>query len=162
MGRPKKSATAASARGQNQLSFKSKITKPSAPTTRAGKAADQKPAKPAAPIEIRPESPSAASGDSTPAEPKSADQKADQKLALRPQSAASANEQPEPPKELSTDERDALQLPEARIKKYWKAKEDARVFPRGTTTPAFPCIGSVERSDCVQGDTVLALRLATC
>ena len=135
MGRPKKAATAASTRGQNTLSFTQKITKSSAPTTRFSKSVDQKkPVRQSPVADIQPDSPPPTLKESE----ADAKQPTDQKLALRQQLPAAPAEPAEAPKELSPEEEEALHLTDARIKKYWKVKEDARMHPRGRTSSASP------------------------
>ena len=56
------------------------------------------------------------------------DHQTGQKLALRPQPPVTPTEAP---RQLSAEEEEALRLSDARIKKYWKEKEDARLYPRG-------------------------------
>ena len=124
MGRPKKAAAAVKTRGQNTLSFTGKITKPSAAISKVGKPVDQKPAKKQDVVEIATDSRA-----STPASVEApSEQPADQKLALRQQPPAAPEE---PSKALSVEEEEALNLTDARIRKYWKAKEDQRLHPRG-------------------------------
>ena len=126
MGRPKKSTTAAAGRGQNTLSFAGKVTKPAAATSsKVGKSADQKP--------FRRPSVSSVTSDSRPSTPAAEPEPvtkpaADHKLALRQQAPAAPQKASEP---LSQQQEEALKLSDARVKKYWKEKEDGRIAPRG-------------------------------
>ena len=128
MGRPKKASAAAKSRGQNTLSFSSKITKSSAATQRTGKAAlSEKPAQKPDVAEVATDSPAATSPNVEEAPPLSPS--SHHKLSLRQQPPAENAAPPKPV--LSPEQEEALKLPEARIKKYWQGSESARMIPRG-------------------------------
>ena len=127
MGRPKKATTASSGRGQNTLFFAQKITKSSAPTNRLHKSVDQKPGRQSSVAEVKADSPTSTLKENE----AGATSPTDRKLALRQQPPAAPAEPAEAPRHLRPEEEEALHLTDARIKKYWKAKEDDRLHPRG-------------------------------
>ncbi|MCJ1441655.1 MAG: hypothetical protein MMC23_002145 [Stictis urceolatum] len=126
-GRPPKARQTSTAR-QPPLSFSKKVTKPGSKSSALSKTAEAKAQKLLSETELTPvasptpESPTSVSVELDPKvdeEPTTAD------LAIREQTLAEKEQT-----ERSAEEEEALGVSEARVKKYWKAKEDSRISPR--------------------------------
>jgi DNA polymerase delta subunit 4 len=137
-GRPATSARKTSAGRQNTLSFAgkpTKVTKPGQQTTTLGKNAEAKAQKLLSeqPTQVSIATPSVSGDETISIDTKSAETKAQDakienelttaELAFRDQTQAEHVER-------TPEEEQASKISDTQIKKYWKAKEDARIYPR--------------------------------